>query len=363
MSRPTEILIDQKALISNCQLARSLSPQSKLVAVVKADAYGHGANAITQALEPYVDMFAVSCMEEGLVVREAGITVPVLLLEGCFSADEFSLVCELNFDIVVHNIHQIDMLEKAELKKPVNAWLKIDTGMHRLGVSIGEAENCYLRLRETSGVGDIILTTHLASADCTESDFTANQLRCFHQAIASWGENCATSIANSAALLNWPQSRSHWNRPGIMLYGLSPFEENISVARNLQPVMSFKSQVIAVREIEKGESVGYGNTWTAERRSIIATVAAGYGDGYPRTAKSGTPVLVKQKRASLVGRVSMDMISVDVTDIDHVNVGDDVELWGQNLHANEVASWSGTIGYELVTRMPKRTKRRIINVE
>ena len=361
MSRPTEILIDRAALLSNCALAKSLSPENNLMAVVKADAYGHGVNAIAQTLEHHVDMFAVSCVEEAMELRKAGIGKPVLLLEGCFSADELVLICEQNMQLVVHNEQQVKMLESYPLSSPVTLWLKIDTGMHRLGIAEQDAEACFKRLKKIPQVKNIVLTTHLASADCLDGSYTEMQLQRFFRTIDGWGAKCQKSIANSAALLHWSESRSDWNRPGIMLYGINPFEQNVGQTSSLIPVMSFKSQVIAVRKIDKGESVGYGNTWTAQRPSVIATVAVGYGDGYPRTAKSGTPVLVKGQRAELAGRVSMDMISLDVTDITDVQIGDEVELWGQHLHASEVAKWSQTIGYELVTRMPKRTKRRIVN--
>lgn len=361
MSRPTEILIHRRALLENCQLAKRLSPSSNLVAVVKADAYGHGVQAIAKTLASEVDMFAVSSLEEAITLRNAGIAAPVLLLEGCFSADEYSIVSQLNVELVVHNQQQVAMLAKSELVNPVNVWLKIDTGMHRLGIAPENTVYYYEQLNKLKQVNKVVLTTHLASADSQDSTFTEMQLRRFEQAIEPLNQDCEKSIGNSAGLLAWPSSRSDWNRPGIMLYGLTPFDYSHIHGDQLRPVMSFLSQVIAIRSIENGESVGYGNTWTAERPSRIATVAAGYGDGYPRTAKSGTPVLVNGQRASLAGRVSMDMISIDVTDIKQVGVGDEVELWGQRLHANEVAKWADSIGYELVTRMPKRTKRRLVD--
>lgn len=361
MSRPTEILIHRDALLDNCQLAKRLSPASNLVAVVKADAYGHGVEAIAETLANEVDMFAVSSLEEAITLRDAGIFKPILLLEGCFSADEHHVVSQLNVELVVHNHQQITMLAESELINPVNVWLKIDTGMHRLGIAPENTLSYYEQLNKLKQVNKVVLTTHLASADSKEREYTEMQLSRFEQAIAPIKQGCERSIGNSAGLLAWPTSRSDWNRPGIMLYGLTPFDYSHVEGDQLQPVMSFLSQVIAIRDIEAGESVGYGNTWTAERPSRIATVAVGYGDGYPRTAKSGTPVLVNGQRATLAGRVSMDMISVDVTDIKQVEVGDEVELWGQRLHANEVAKWADSIGYELVTRMPKRTKRRLVD--
>lgn len=364
MSRPTKIVINLAALKKNCNLAQSLSTQGKVVAVVKADAYGHGATDIAQALAKDVAMFAVSSLEEALVLRESGIKQPVLLLEGCFSDDEYLLAAKQNFEIVIHNDIQLNHLIGHSFKPALTVWLKVDSGMHRLGISPDNAMQFYQQLKAADSVDKIILTTHLASADCLDMGYTEMQLARFLisiQPIIDTGDDVQLSIANSAGLMAWPDSRGDWNRPGIMLYGLSPFADPHPIADNLNAVMTFQSEVIAVRTISKGEAVGYGSTWVAEQDAVIATVAAGYGDGYPRTAKSGTPVLVNGQRATLAGRVSMDMISVDVTLLDNIKVGDKVELWGANLSANEVASWADSIGYELVTRMPKRTRREFIS--
>lgn len=364
MSRPTKIVIDLAALKKNCHFAQSLSKHGKIVAVVKADAYGHGATDIALALAKDAAMFAVSSIEEALVLRDSGISQPVLLLEGCFSDDEYQLAARHNFEIVIHNDLQLNYIISHSLTSSLTVWLKIDSGMHRLGISPNKAFQYYQQLKATDSVDKVILTTHLASADCLDMGYTEMQLERFIssiQPIIDSSDDVELSIANSAGLMAWPDSRSDWNRPGIMLYGLSPFAEPHSIAEKLNPVMTFQSEVIAIRTIGKGEAVGYGSTWVAEQDAVIATVAVGYGDGYPRTAKSGTPVLVNGKRATLAGRVSMDMISLDVTLLDNVEVGDKVELWGANLSANEVASWAGSIGYELVTRMPKRTRREFID--
>jgi alanine racemase len=364
MSRPTEIVINLAALKENCKLAQSLSARGKVVAVVKADAYGHGAKDIANALAEEVALFAVSSLEEAIVLRDSGIAQPILLLEGCFSDDEYILAATQNFEIVVHNELQLNQVLNNTLTPALTVWLKVDSGMHRLGVSTDSAVHFYQKLKQSNSVKRIVLTTHLASADCLEFGYTEMQLARFSkgiQPIIDTGDKVQVSIANSAGLLAWPDSRCDWNRPGIMLYGLSPFAEPHPIADKLNAVMTFQSQVIAVRTISKGEAVGYGSTWVAKQDSIIATVAAGYGDGYPRTAKSGTPVLVNGQRAALAGRVSMDMLSIDVTSLDNINVGDKVELWGESLSANEVASWADSIGYELVTRMPKRTRREFIS--
>lgn len=362
MSRPTEITIDLAALRHNLQVAKSLSPNANIVAVVKADAYGHGVIDVTNELSPHVEMFAVSCVEEAMVIRRGGVDTPILLLEGGFCEDDYELAAEYQFHLVIHSQQQLDFLSVAKIKTPLNIWLKIDSGMHRLGIEANTALDYVNQLRNMEAVGAIKLMTHFASADEVNRDFTTKQLNRFTAVVntlqAKTGERFALSMANSAALIQYADARAEWDRPGIMLYGVSPFEQNNDVVNQLTPVMSFTSKIIALRNIDTGESVGYGHTWTATKPSTIATVAVGYGDGYPRSAQSGTPVLVNGQRAKLAGRVSMDMISVDVSDLKDVAVGNNVELWGKRLSVNEVASWAGTIGYELVTRMPKRTKRR-----
>jgi alanine racemase len=364
MSRPARIIIDLHALRANYQLAKSLAPHAHAVAVVKADAYGHGAVAVAFALQDKVDMFAVSCLEEGMELRRAGIRAPILLLEGCFSQGELQQAAEHNFDLVLHCATQLQQLEDSRLSNPLCIWLKIDSGMHRLGFEPSAAEAIYKRLKACNKVAKIIIMTHLASADQLDSDYTPMQLTRYQSAIQpildGADADIEQSIGNSAALLGWPPTRVNWNRPGIMLYGLSPFEQPHPQADKLTPVMTLKSEVIALRDIAKGEAVGYGNTWYAQRPSKIATVAIGYGDGYPRNAKSATPVLVNGQLAKLAGRVSMDMISVDVSDIDGIKLGDEVILWGRDLSVSEVAKWADTISYELLTRMPTRVHREYI---
>lgn len=365
MSRPAKITIDLAAIQANCHLAQTLAADSKTVAVIKADAYGHGAIEVAKALEPQVEMLAVSCIEEALILRENGLTKPILLLEGCFDKAELKIAHTNQCEIVVHSASQLVNLTNVTFESPINVWLKIDSGMHRLGILPPEVESTYAKLKASKNINNIILMTHFAHADNIDGEHTIKQIGQFKQCIgpivADANQKVALSMANSAALLAWQQTRVDWNRPGIMLYGLSPFDEPLEQTKQLIPVMTFESQVIAIREISIGESVGYGCTWIAKRSSVIATIAVGYGDGYPRTANSGTPVLINQQRAPLAGRVSMDLISVDVTDLGNVQIGDKVELWGKELSANEVASWAGTIGYELVTRMPRRITRLFVN--
>ncbi|MGK0500180.1 MAG: alanine racemase [Oceanicoccus sp.] len=364
MARPAQAIIDLAALRHNYQLAQRLSVDAvnggQVMPIVKANAYGHGAIAIAKALEPLAPALGVACIEEALELRQAGITCPILLLEGIFSAEEVLIACEHNFWLMLENQFQLDAILSADLLSPLQVWLKIDTGMHRLGILPEQTHSYYQQLQASPNVADsIVVATHLASSDDLSSDFTAGQLAVFRQATTSI--KAPISLANSPGLLGWPETRGDWNRPGFMLYGNSPFSVPQHNADQLQPVMTLKSAIISLRELAIGESVGYSNSWQTRRRSLIATVAMGYGDGYPRQAPSGTPVLVNGQRVPLVGRVSMDMITVDVTDIAPVQLGDEVILWGAELTANEIAGFVGTIGYEVLTRMPLRTPRVYIN--
>ncbi len=356
MARPAKALINLDAVKHNFALATRLAPGSKAVAVVKANAYGHGAVAVASALAIQAPAFGVACIEEAIELRDAGIEQPILLLEGVFCADEIVIASEQNFWLMVENHKQIHSIVNADISRPIVAWIKIDSGMHRLGLPPREANAAFSILQNSKNVQPgIVMATHFACSDQLDSDFTHQQVECFSKAVA--GIQAPRSMANSAAILAWENARADWNRPGYMLYGNSPFPHNHENGDQLKPVMTVKSAIISIREIPAGESVGYGATWKAQRNSRIATVAIGYGDGYPRHAPNGTPVLVNGRRAPLAGRVSMDMVTVDVTDLGQVNIGDEVILWGEALPVNEVAEFSATNGYELLTRLPPRLPR------
>jgi alanine racemase len=356
MSRPTRAIINLEALRHNCGVAQDLSGKGRIMPIVKANAYGHGATTVARALEPLAPALGVACIEEAMELRESGIESPILLLEGFFSDDELSLAAALNFWIMVQSDYHLEALEQASLSQPLNCWLKIDTGMHRLGFDPRDSQLLYRRLKDCPQVADtIVLATHFASADDLDKEYTREQIRLFAESTADI--TAPRSLANSPGLLAWPEARADWNRPGVMLYGQSPFSKAQPEAAKLKAVMTFRSEVMAVREIASGESVGYANAWTAQRPSSIATVPVGYGDGYPRHAESGTPVMVNGQRAQLAGRVSMDMITVDITDMPEVNIGDEVILWGEQLSANEVAKHAETIGYEIMTRLHNRVPR------
>jgi alanine racemase len=358
MARPNQARLDLGALRRNVGIARKLAPQSRLMAVVKANAYGHGALIIAEALQTLVDALAVACIEEAIELRNAGIATPILLLEGVFEASELETAAHLDLWVTIDNERQLSWLEAATLSTPLHCWLKIDTGMNRLGVACDLAEKCYQRLVSTPNTDDDTVTyTHLASADDLDSRQTQQQLSEF----TALPFGTVRSAANSAGLLAWPETHFDWVRPGYLLYGNSPLEHDHPNAESLEPVMTLVSAVISLRDVALGESVGYGGTWVAQRPSRIATIAIGYGDGYPRHAPNGTPILIKGQRAPLAGRVSMDMITVDVTDLPDVEPGEEVILWGAGLPLAEIARCADTIGYELTTRMPERTPRIVFN--
>ncbi|MCY7296349.1 alanine racemase [Alteromonas sp. a30] len=363
MARPAKMQIDLAALRHNCTVVSKIAPNSNIVAVIKANAYGHGAVEIAEALQGYISMLAVSSAEEAMRLRSNDIKTRILLLEGCFEDSELICASLNNLDVVFHCRNQIEALKNKNLVNPINAWLKVNTGMHRLGIDVGEAIECYQQLLDNPNVNpNIVLMTHIASADELDNEYTKTQLATFktlHKQLESqFNRKVETSIGNSATIIGWESGASDWIRPGIMLYGLSPFTHALPIDDELEPVMTLRSEVIAIHDIPVGSRVGYGSTWEALRPSRVATVAIGYGDGYPCKAANGTPVVIKGKRAPVAGRISMDLLTIDVTDVPDVDIGEEVILWGKTLTANEVAKWAGTIGYELVTRMPLRVPKR-----
>jgi alanine racemase len=342
--RPARAVIDLQALRHNYRLARELSA-AKALAVVKADAYGHGAVRCAQALADEADGFAVATIEEALELRTAGITNPILLLEGIFEVQELELVEQHDLWMVVHSAWQIEAIEQGCPRTPLKVWLKVDSGMHRVGFHPLEYQAMWRRLQASGKVRDIVLMTHFARADEMDSSRTQEQVAAFEAACE--GITGETSLRNSPALLGWPQVAGDWVRPGIMLYGASPFETPHESLSGLTPVMTLESKVIAVRELPPGEPVGYGGRFVTERSTRVGVVAMGYADGYPRHAPTGTPVFIDGHPARLIGRVSMDMLTVDLTEHPGAGVGSRVELWGKHVSATEVAAAAGTIPYQI----------------
>lgn len=342
--RPARALIDLQALRHNYRIAREITG-AKALAVIKADAYGHGAVRCAQALEAEADGFAVACIEEALELRAAGIRAPVLLLEGFFEADELALIVEHDFWCVVHSLWQLEAIQKTTLSKPITVWLKLDSGMHRVGLHPKDYQEAYQRLLASGKVAKVVLMSHFARADELHEQSSAEQVAVFEA--ARKGLSAEVSLRNSPAVLGWPQIPSDWVRPGIMLYGATPFEEANTVAARLQPVMTLESKVICVRELPAGEPIGYGARFITSKPMRVGVVAMGYADGYPRHAPTGTPVMVDGQRSQLIGRVSMDMLCIDLTDVPQAGLGSTVELWGKNILASDVAAAADTIPYQI----------------
>ena len=351
MTRPSKALIDLAALRANYLTARKLHG-GRALAVVKANAYGHGAIPCAQALSDTADGFAVAFTAEALELRAAGITAPILVLEGCFDQDELLAAHAANLWVAIHQEAQLRALETATLPAhSVHVWLKIDSGMHRAGFALDAVYTVYERIEACPSVASITLMTHFARADEPDSDATLKQITAFNEATA--GLPGDRSLSNSGAILAWPRARATWARPGILLYGADPLP---SPQHPLIPVMTLLSEVFAIRTLEPGEALGYGGTFVATIPIRVGLVAIGYADGYPRVVPTGTPIAVDGIMTRIIGRVSMDMLTVDLTDLPRARIGSTVECWGKLVDVNLVAQQAGTIAYELlcnVKRVPK----------
>lgn len=356
-------VIRAAALRNNLQVVRRAAPGCKVLAVIKANAYGHGLVPVARILDD-ADGFAVARLDEAVQLREAGIDKRIVVLGGIIGHDEATLAAAFNLDCVVHGLEQVEVLERLPAEvAPMDLWVKIDTGMGRLGIEPAVLPDVLRRLAACpAGRGTLRLMTHLASADDPADGSTARQLETFERATDGWRGD--VSIANSAGILQWPAAHVRhggevWIRPGLMLYGISPLRGRSSSELGLQPAMSFESRMLAVRQLPQGRRVGYGGDWQAKRDSIIGVAAVGYADGYPWHRAEGTPVLVNGRAAPVVGRVSMDMISIDLTDHPPCRPGDRVVLWGDSPPVAEVAQLTGTIAYELLAAISPRVVRQI----
>jgi alanine racemase len=351
--------VDTGALRHNLQVVRQWAPRSRVMAVIKANAYGHGLVAVARALES-ADAFAVARVDEGLTLRQAGVHTRTILLEGVFDTAQLDAAAAAGFELVIHTPEQIELLRAAPAGAAFKIWLKLDTGMNRLGFKGAAFEAALSALSGLPAVlSPVNLFTHLASADTPEYPTTADQLARFSAATGSLpGER---SIANSAAMMGFANAQADWVRPGLLLYGASPFAGSVGADYGLRPAMTLHSHVIAVKELVVGEHVGYSGAWVAKRPTRLAIAAVGYGDGYPRSVASGSPVLVNAERVPLAGRVSMDMIGIDVTDAQRVpRLGDPVILWGAGLPVEEIAVWADTVPYELLCGISQRVAVTLI---
>jgi alanine racemase len=342
------------ALRENLRRVRELAPGAKVLAVVKADGYGHGLERVARALEG-ADAFGVAGIADGQRLRAAGVSQRIVVLSGHDEPADLAELRRLRLDTVVHADAQVEMLAADADPRPLRVWLKIDTGMHRLGFAPERAHEVHARLRALPCVDrDVALMTHFANSDVFDDPATARQIECFERAAARLeGER---SLSNSAGVLGWPEAQGQWVRVGGALYGISVVAGRIGADFGFRPAMTLSTRLIAVNRVARGEEVGYAGTWQAPEDLPVGVAAIGYGDGYPRHAGSGTPVLVGGKRATIIGRVSMDLVTLDLRQHPDARIGDPVVLWGRGLPVEEVAQHAGTIGYELTCGITRRVR-------
>ncbi len=348
MPRPIQAHLDLSALQHNLRVARRTT-SARIMAVIKAEAYGHGLLRCAEALQD-ADGFALLDVRDAIRLRDAGFRQALLLLEGCFTSDDVPLLAEYDIGCVVHSPYQIAVLDACPRGKKLGVWLKINSGMNRLGFMAQDIPAAMEKLKPHPAVRDITLMTHFSHAD--EPEGVAAQVQLFNQVAAPY--RVARSLANSAALLRYPEAHGDWVRPGIMLYGASPFDDVSAEQLGLKPVMTLTTAIIAVRELKAGDRIGYGGTFRADAPLRMGVAACGYADGYPRHAGTGTPVLVDGSRTRTLGRVSMDMLCVDLSALPGAGIGSRVTLWGQGLPVEEVARAAGTISYELLCALTAR---------
>ncbi len=350
MPRPIRATISSAAFAHNLAIARQHAGGAKIWAVVKANAYGHGLLRSAKALRD-ADGFALLDFDDALRLREAGNEKPILMLEGFFKPEDIALLLQHRLTPVIHNIEQIEMLEKTGITGSLDVYLKVNSGMNRLGFAVDNVRLAWNALENNPGIASVTLMTHFADADGDGG--IAAQLQWFNELTQPF--EAPRSLANSAALLRFAgETSADWVRPGIMLYGCSPFAFKTAEDIGLRPAMTLTGELIGVQHLQAGERIGYGMTYEAAQEMTIGVVSCGYADGYPRHAPSGTPVLVAGQRTVTVGRVSMDMMCVDISDIPEAYVGTPVTLWGEGLPCDEVAQAAGTVSYELLCALAPR---------
>ncbi len=356
--RPLIATVDLAAIRHNHAIAKRCAPGRQTFAVVKANAYGHGIREVVSTLHDEADGFAVASLEEAADVRAMHGLARILLLEGCFEPGEYRIAAHLGLDVAVRDDDQAEALLASDPGKPLAVWLKLDSGMHRLGFAPEALRGWHARLQDAPQAAELNLMSHLACADERGHPLTEQQMEMFLDLLDL--DFNRRSLANSAAILTIPAAHMDWVRPGILLYGATPFADLGVDELGLRPAMTLEAKLIGVREVETGASVGYGADWIAERPTRIGTVSCGYADGYPRHAPAGTPVWLGGQRVPLVGRVSMDLLTVDLSGRPDLAVGASVELWGAHLPVDEVARAAGTVGYELLSKVTARVRRRYV---
>jgi alanine racemase len=356
VARPTYVHIDPAALLHNVRRVGQCAPGKKIIAMVKANAYGCGLSAVVPELSGHVDMFGVACLEEAMAIRSLGSRSDCLLAQGVFSAGELHVVAEQRFQCVIHQKRQLQWILTTPLSSKIKVWVKVNSGMHRLGFDPNDVADIISALRRCPWIDDeLVVMTHLACADEPLDSYNQMQIQCFN-GLDLHGAHITRSIANSAAILAFPDTHADVVRPGIMLYGVSPFANQTGTELGLMPVMRLMSAVSAIHHYPPHARIGYGGTWQSDKSTIIGVVPVGYGDGYPRHIAAHTPTWVNGFIAPVVGRVSMDMMTIDLTDCPCVREGDSVELWGQHIPVETVAKSAGTIGYELLCQVSPRAR-------
>jgi alanine racemase len=346
--------IDLAAIRHNLGVVRRTAPRAKVMAAIKADGYGHGAVPVARALEGQADAFAVAALEEALLLREARVKAPLALLEGILSMEEARLCLRHAVQVVVNDHWQLEILEALPQGARVSLWIKLDSGMHRLGFPLADVPGLWTRIQARPDWEFCGWITHLACADEPDNPATHEQVAAFTQALGTLPG--ARSIANSAGLIAWPEARADWVRPGLMLYGASPLPGKFGADLGLKPAMRLECRLIAIRDYAKGAAIGYGATWRCPEDMRIGVAAVGYADGYHRSLSSGTPALVREQRVAMVGRVSMDMITLDLRAMPEARVGDPVLLWGPGLPVEDIAARAGTVAYELLCGLTQRVR-------
>lgn len=353
MARPTKRIFDVHALRHNLQVIKTIAPHQTVMAMVKANAYGCGFSNVIPELEGSVEAFGVASIEEAIAIRRLGSQTNCVLLEGVFHPEEYQLASQRHFSCVIHHTQQLEWLLGTSLQKHIQVWIKVNTGMHRLGFLPEEVSHVYDMLQACPWVEPIGVMTHFACADEPNHPENALQLQRFKQISHLTPKPCY-SLANSAAIISLPESHADMIRPGIMLYGISPFANKIGADLGLQPVLRLVSEITAIHVLAPHSAVGYGGTWSSDKEAVVGIIPIGYADGYPRAIEKNTPVWVNGSIVPIIGRVSMDMITVDLTMIDHPKIGDPVELWGQHVPVERIAQSANTIAYELMTKINSR---------
>lgn len=362
--RPTKALLSTENLRHNVSVIRSLVDKSKVVAMVKANGYGHGIRSVALRIDDLVDGFGVSSIDEALILRSAGIKSDIILAEGVFDASEIVIAAENNFQIIINNHDQIEWIKNLPLlTRPIKIWIKIDTGLGRLGFiskNLSEIQSIFAKLSKNSNIDEeIVLISHFGCADDVHHPLNDKQIEEFNKVSDFLHKNkfaFLKSFTASSSIINFPQCHHDIVRPGLLIYGISPIANKSIIDIGLKPVMQLETQILTIKTIQSGDSIGYGATYVCNKNTKIAVIPIGYGDGYSRTFRANTPVLINNQICSIIGRVSMDMTTVDITNCESAKSGDRVVLWGWDLPVDSVARFSNCVSYDLVTGIQNRVK-------